>query len=92
MKYKLFENIRVGDIGKDYGGDKIVVIGKGSGRVGYDKLSQFDSTGACEEIVNDPASYGCNSIEKMLFVAAVHNYQTYLYLEDGVSIYKNQEL
>lgn len=43
---KPFEQVSIGDRGEDYGMESGRVIAKGT----YDKLKEYDSTGACDEL------------------------------------------
>lgn len=58
MVIKSFKEVRVGEWGEDYSGERRRVLGKGTGRKGWEELKKWDSLGAMDDFVSNLELYG----------------------------------
>lgn len=99
-----FDKVKVGDMGESYNGNPVKIIAKAVGKSGYRKISQYDSTGAMDEVWDNYEDYGYNKEDlKTLEMVAVYEsennkyddededgYDEYVYTYggEGVVVYK----
>jgi|SRR5882762_1194479 len=81
MSIKPFSEVMIGDQGTDYGDEKGIVIAKGR----YKDLKEYDSTGACQELRDDP-EYKHQLQEMVAIVDEFGDNLLYVYGADGFSV------
>lgn len=84
---KDFEDVEVGDIGEDYGGNKVRIIAKGT----IGDLLDYDSTGAAKEYVceDDEAEfYDGVAVEDLYHKDRRYPSYVYEYSPSGVVVYE----
>ena len=94
-KIKKFKDVKKGDVGEDYNGDKVIILDKAFGK-DYKKLKEYDISGAMEEIFYNPEELGYSKKDlpklELVAVEVAFNNTTeeavYIYGDDGVIVYQ----
>lgn len=82
---KPFERVVAGDKGTDYGDEPGEVIATGD----YDSLKQYDSTGACQELRDDPDDE--HMLDQMVAIKDANGDELlYVYGPNGFSVYEEK--
>ncbi len=78
---KDFNQIKKGDHGEDYAGNKVIIIDKAKGKSQFSKISKYDESGAMKDGLSE------NGDSEMVAVKLKDgSHAVYVYGPDGVTI------